>query len=171
MPVLLLIDFQEERRTKGSDYYLGAFEPKIQNAKLLLDHFHANNWPVVLTRHIELNSTSAFVEGTEKAEIISELKPADSDLILTKNKISPFYGTSLEQVLKELREIDVIVAGIMTNLCVRSAVSDLYDRDYKIKIVTDAFVSSSDEIDRFTFTDLKETRPEVELVSTKDLLS
>jgi nicotinamidase-related amidase len=47
--------------------------------------------------------------------------------VLTKNKISPFYNRDLERILKEMKPDDLVVAGIMTNLCVRSAVSDAYD--------------------------------------------
>jgi nicotinamidase-related amidase len=59
----------------------------------------------------------------------------------------------------------------MTNLCVRSAVSDAYDRDYHIKVVTDACVSDSTEVDRFTFKDLKKTRPEIDFVKARDVIA
>jgi len=94
---------------------------------------------------------------------------SESDRVLTKNKISPFYNTDLEEILKELTPDQLVVAGILTNLCVRSAVSDAYDRDYHIKVVTDACVSDSHETDKFTFKDLKKTRPEIELVKTKEI--
>jgi len=59
----------------------------------------------------------------------------------------------------------------MTNLCVRSAVSDAYDRGYRIRVVTDACVSDSADVDKFTFKDLKKTRPEVEFVKTKEVVT
>jgi nicotinamidase-related amidase len=170
-PTLLLIDFQEEWRNKNSKYYLGNFEAKIINASQLLDHFHRNNWPVVITRHVEPGSADAFAEGTQRSEVISDLKVAESDRTIKKNRISPFYKTDLEKILRDVNTDKLVVAGIMTNLCVRSAVSDAYDRDFRIQVVTDACESGSAETDEFTFKDLKETRPEIEFVTTKQALS
>jgi nicotinamidase-related amidase len=169
--VLLIIDFQAEWRDKGSEYYLGNFNSKVRNAALLVEYLHKMKLPVIFTRYIELGSTTAFAEGTKNAQLMSELKVDPSDRVLTKNKISPFYNTDLEKILKEVKTDELVIGGIMTNLCVRSAVSDAYDRDYKIKVVTDACVSDSNEVDKFTFRDLKKTRPEVEFVKTKNLIT
>ena len=57
----------------------------------------------------------------------------------------------------------------MTNLCVRSAVADAYDRDLKVTVVKDVCVSDSPSTDRFTFRDLKKTRPSLNLVDSKSL--
>jgi nicotinamidase-related amidase len=170
-PVLLIVDFQEEWRNKKSDYYLGDFKLKLRNASLLVDYFHRKKWPVIFTRHVEIGSATAFAEGTENTQIISDLMVDSSDRVLTKNKISPFYNTDLERILKEMKPDELVVAGIMTNLCVRSAVSDAYDRDYSITVVTDACVSESSRVDEFTFKDLKKTRPRVKFVKTKNFIS
>ena len=170
-PVLLLVDFQEEWRDKKSNYYLGEFKLKLRNAGLLLEHFHRRDWPVILTRHVEVGSKTAFSEGTKGTQIISDLKVNPSDHVLTKNKISPFYRTDLERILKEMQANELVIGGVMTNLCVRSAIADAYDRDYHIRIVTDACVSDSSKVDEFTFKDLKKTRPEVELIRTRDFIT
>jgi len=169
-PVLLLVDFQEEWRDRKSDYYLGQFKAQLHNAASLLEHFHKNNWPVIFTRHVEVGSTTAFAEGSKRAQITPELSAGLNDRVITKNKISPFYQTDLERMLKEVAADELVVGGIMTNLCVRSAVSDAYDRGYAIKVVTDTCVSDSAETNKFTFNDLKKTRPEVGFVKTKDLV-
>jgi len=168
---LLVIDFQEEWRDKNSNYYLGQFKSQLRNASKLVKHFHEKQWPVIFTRHVDVGSISAFADGTKSTEVLPELNVAVSDRVLTKNRISPFYKTDLENILMEQKPDELVVAGIMTNLCVRSAVSDAYDRDYHIKLVTDACVSDSAEVDRFTFKDLKKTRPEIDFVKTRDVIS
>jgi nicotinamidase-related amidase len=170
-PVLLAVDFQEEWRDKNSDYYLGRFKNQLHNASLLVEQFHRNGWPVIFTRHVEVGSTTVFAEGTKNAQITPELNAGPTDRVITKHRISPFYQTDLEKMLKELAADELVVGGIMTNLCVRSAVSDAYDRGYRIKVVTDACVSDSAETDKFTFKDLKKTRPEIEFVKTKELIA
>jgi nicotinamidase-related amidase len=170
-PALLIIDFQEEWRDKKSRYYLGQFKTQLRDASLLVDHFHVKRWPVIFTRHVEVGSTTAFAEATKNTQIVSELNVEPTDHVLTKNRISPFYNTDLEKILKELAPDEVVIGGIMTNVCVRSAVSDAYDRDYRIRVVTDACVSNSSEVDRFAFKDLKKTRPEIEFVKTKEVVA
>ena len=169
--VLLLIDFQEEWRNKKSKYYLGQFKTQLKNACRLVEHFHGQHWPVIFTRHVQIGSSGAFAEGSTNAQIVSELKVGSTDRVLTKNKISPFYNTVLDDVLKELAPDELVIGGIMTNLCVRSAVSDAYDRGYCINVVTDACVSDSPKVDRFTFVDLKKTRPSIKMTTTRDIVA
>ena len=166
----LIIDFQEEWRNKNSDYYLGDFSEKIANAKLLVEFCRAKNIPVIYTRHVTPGSTTAFVDGSSNIEIVQELAPTKHDKVIVKNKISPFYKTDLEKEITKHNATQIVIGGILTNLCVRSAVSDAYDRDLKIVLIKDACVSDSSEMDEFTFRDLKKTRPKIEILSTKEFL-
>jgi len=79
--------------------------------------------------------------------------------LITKYKISPFYRTTLQQELTGIKEI--VVAGILANLCVRSLVQDAYDRDFAITVIKDCCVSLDQETQDFTFKDLKATREEI----------
>ncbi len=65
---------------------------------------------------------------------------------------------------------ELIIGGIMTNLCVRSAVSDAYDRDFRLTVVKDACVSDSASTDRFTFKDIRATRPEVDILTAAQVV-
>lgn len=89
--------------------------------------------------------------------------------MITKHKISPFFKTDLDDYLMCKGIDEILVGGIMTNLCVRSAVSDAYDRDLRISLLKDICVSGSKKIDAFTFSDLKRTRPEVKIVGTNEV--
>ncbi len=84
-----------------------------------------------------------------------------------KNSISPFYKTGLELYLKKGKIGEAIVMGIMTNLCVRSTVSDAYGRGIGVTIIKDACVSDSEVTDRFTLQDIKKTRLEVNITYSK----
>lgn len=167
---LILIDFEEEWRNKKSDYYLGEFKNKIENAKRLLKTCRENGITIIFTRHIEPDPTPAFAKGTKNIEIINELKPLPNEKIVEKNKISPFYKTDLEKYLKKNKIDELIVGGIMTNLCVRSTISEAYDRDFKLILSKDTCVSDSVSTDKNTIKDLKNTRPEVEVLSTSEII-
>ncbi len=89
----------------------------------------------------------------------------DDDTIIIKNKINPFYNTSLEKELDGIKH--VIVCGILTNLCVRSFIQDAYDRDFKITVIKDCCAAHTSELQEFTFYDLAQTREEIDFIDLK----
>jgi len=89
-------------------------------------------------------------------------------VLITKNKISPFYKTNLDKVLRGINKI--VICGILTNLCVRSLVQDAYDRNFEIKVIKDCCVSFDDETQEFTFKDLKATREEIEFLNLDEFI-
>lgn len=164
---LILVDYQNEWIDKNSDYYVGDITEVIRNTNRLVGYCRNSGYKIIFTRHVEKES-DAFAEGTKNAEIISDLQRIDSDIVVTKYKISPFYQTNLGKELEGISEI--VVCGTLSNLCVRSLVQDAYDRDFEIKVIKDCCVSRSEEIQEFTFRDLKETREEVEFLDLDEFI-
>ncbi len=160
---LILVDFENEWLDRNSEYYAGDISSVIKRTNRLIDSCRKKGYKIIFTRHIEKDSEDAFAENSERVEIIKELHQESSDILITKYKTSPFYRTKLEKELKGIRKI--IVAGILTNLCVRSLVSDAYDRGFGITVIKDCCVSLDDDTQEFTFRDLKATREEIELVN------
>lgn len=163
MKALILVDFENEWIDEGSDYYVGDISGVLDKTNSVIDHCRNNEYKIIFVRHIEEGSDNAFADNTRNTEIIADLHKEDFDIVITKNKISAFYQTSLEEELKGVE--DVVVCGILTNLCVRSLVHDAYDRDYNITVVKDCCVSFDEQIQNFTFKDLKETREEIIFVN------
>jgi len=77
------------------------------------------------------------IEGTEGCQIASELAVEPSDIVLVKKRYSAFYGTSLDQILSDLRPDGLILAGINTHACIRMAAIDAYQRDWKVILAAD----------------------------------
>lgn len=167
---LILVDYQNEWRDRKSEYYLGNLRTCIAAAKRIAEEARRKGITVIYTRHIEPSPTKAFKRGSRNSEIVGELSPGRSDFVITKSRISPFYRTRLEALLKRRGIKSIAVAGIMTNLCVRSTVSDAYDRDMEVTLVRDACSSGSKKTDSFTFKDIKSTRPEVKIVSSTSFI-
>ena len=75
--------------------------------------------------------------GTEGAQVISELEPQDSDLVLPKRRFSAFWGTGLEKLLRE-RGVDTIaVTGVSTPFCVLTTALDGICHDFRVIILKD----------------------------------
>jgi nicotinamidase-related amidase len=64
----------------------------------------------------------------------------------------------------------VIVAWILTNLCVRSFIQDAYDREFAITVIKDCCVAHTLETQEFTFYDLAQTREEIEFTDLKEFV-
>ena len=162
---LILVDFENEWIDESSDYFVGDISDVIERVNRLIKHCRKNDYKIIFTRHVEEESDLAFAPDSSNTEIIFELDRRDSDVLITKNVISPFYRNSLDEELEGIDEI--VVAGILTNLCVRKTVEDAYDRDYDIKVIKDCCVAFDDETQVFTFNDLKNTRPEIDFIDSR----
>jgi len=165
---LILVDLENEWIDKDSEYFLGDISELINKTNKLVDYCREKEYKIIFTIHIEKDSESEFAEDSKNVEIIKELHKKDSDVLIKKNKISPFYKTNLEKELKGIEEI--IISGVLTNLCVRSLVQDAYDRDFGITIIKDCCTAFDDEIHEFTLKDLKSTREEIEILGLEEFM-
>ena len=165
---LLLIDFQNEWIDKNSEYFVGDISDTIKKTNKLIDYCRKQNYKTIFTHHVEPESTKEFAPKSSGVELIKSLKKQPKDTLITKNKISPFYKTDLDTELKGVTK--VVICGILTNLCVRSAVQDAYDRDLDITVIKDCCVSFDQKTQGFTFKDLKATREEINFINLKPFL-
>lgn len=162
---LVLIDFQQEWINPESEYYIGDIQEVIAKVNYLIDHCRTRGYKIIFTKHREIGSLEYFWPETQ---LIPTLKVEDTDTIIIKNKISPFYNTSLEKELDGIKQ--VIVCGILTNLCVRSFIQDAYDREFKITVIKDCCVAHTEEMQEFTFYDLAQTRDEIDFTDLKEFV-
>ncbi len=165
---LILIDWQNEWIDNNSDYYVGNIDGTVKKVNQLINYCRSEKHKIIFTQHIELDSEDAFKAGTKNVEIISVLPREPGDIVITKNKISPFYQTDMEKELAEIEQ--VIVAGILTNLCVRSFIEEAYDRDFEITVIKDCCIAFDKETQEFTLKDLKATREEIKFINLTNLL-
>lgn len=168
MKALILVDFENEWIDKSSDYFVGDISSVLERTNQLIDSCRKKGFKIIFTTHIEKDSDEAFAENSNNVNIISELNKKESDILIKKYKISPFYKTNLENELKGIKEI--VVAGILTNLCVRSLIQDAYDREFEIICIKDCCVSLDKKTQEFTFKDLKETREEINFLNLKEFI-
>jgi len=67
---------------------------------------------------------------TWDTDIVPELKPQDSDIVIYKTRFSGFYQTDLDATMRKFGIKYLIVAGVTTSICVESTVGDAMFRDY-----------------------------------------
>jgi nicotinamidase-related amidase len=77
------------------------------------------------------------IEGTEENDVVEELAPfLGGATLVQKRRYSAFHGTDLDRILREKRPDEVTVVGVCTDICVLHTVSDLRNRDYKVRVLS-----------------------------------
>lgn len=78
-----------------------------------------------------------FKLGTPGTEVHPALGQRDEDFDIVKHRVSPFYGTALEPILRANGIERLILCGVSTNGVVHSGARDGHDRDYECIILED----------------------------------
>ena len=76
--------------------------------------------------------------GSAGAEFVDALRPGPTDLVVAKVRVSAFYETQLDALLRWAGITSVVVTGIFTNVGVESTVRDAWDRFYDVTVAEDA---------------------------------
>jgi ureidoacrylate peracid hydrolase len=123
----------------------------IEPTRQLLDAARASRVPVVWTQHGYRDARDAgpFLQlrpflkdgglrlGTWGFELYDEFAPAEDDWLVEKSRLSAFFNTKLETVLRGLDADTVLVTGVLTNQCVAATSKDANFRDFKPIVVAD----------------------------------
>jgi nicotinamidase-related amidase len=78
-----------------------------------------------------------FKLGSWGTEVHSELKPEAADFDIVKHRVSPFYGTSLQPILRAHAVTDLVLCGVSTNGVVHTGAREAHDRDYACTVLED----------------------------------
>ena len=86
-----------------------------------------------------IKSSGAFKAGTTGAQNIPELAAFGDRITYVKGKVgfNAFSNTELDRVLQDRGIKDVLVAGMVTSLCIDSTGRAAYERGYSVKILSD----------------------------------
>lgn len=159
----------------------------IGRIKKLLAFARECNLPIIYTQHSikpdksnvefgEPRDVRICIIGTPGWKIISELKPQKGERIVRKDKYDAFVNTKLEKVLKNLKVDTVIIAGALTNNCIRATAEGAHHRGFKIIVVSDCCGATSynknktaEEIHELMLEDLKGRMYETEIMSFNKL--
>ncbi|XTZ14406.1 cysteine hydrolase family protein [Micromonospora echinospora] len=90
----------------------------------------------------------AFLGGTPQAQIIDELAPEPGDVLIHQVRLSGFFGTELDTVLRGRGMQTLLFTGVATNLAVTHTVFDAIDLGYRPVIVSDACTAATDQAHR-----------------------
>lgn len=176
---LLIIDMQRDfLEPKGFGEALGNDVSRLQAivpvVKQLLETFRAEQLPIFHTIEGHLPDLSdcpaskqkrgqsqlrigdigpmgrILVLGEAGNNIIPELEPLASEIVITKPGKGAFYHTNLESLLREQGITHLIITGVTTEVCVQTTMREANDRGFECLLVEDATESYFPEFKQST---------------------
>src|SRR3954447_2241663 len=134
---LLIIDIQRDYFPGGA-FPLVEPEAAAEAAGRALDHFRAEGEPIVHVRHIwDAPDAPFFKKGTAGTEIPPPVAPEGDETLITKDEPNAFLGTDLEQRLRADGIDELVVAGMMSSMCVDASVRAGADLGFGMTVIHD----------------------------------
>ena len=72
--------------------------------------------------------------GSPGMEIVSEVAPKAAELVIDKERISAFAGTTLDRWLRTNRVRTLLVTGVSTTYAIEGTARDAVDRGYRVLV-------------------------------------
>ena len=132
----------------------------IPNTSRLLNAFRQAGQEVIFTRHgallpdgrdlierrrrrdrdaqIATDQPAMWPSRSLEHQIVEQLAPLSTELVIDKNSSSPFNATGIDQLLRNLGIKSIVLAGLATDMCVETTARDAADRGYNVIVVADA---------------------------------
>lgn len=164
---LILIDFvneivDENGKLAGKGYpTFVKTHGVLENVNAAIAKARVKNIPIIFVRvgfssdYRELPELSPLFGTAKKfgalqldtwaTEIHESLNKTDADFLVTKHRVSAFYATSLEAILRTLKVETILLGGVATDVAIPSAAREAHDRDYRTIVLEDLCGAGSEE--------------------------
>lgn len=135
-PALILVDFVKAYFEPGAQLYMGLDSCLHSAARILIAARKAG----ILIIHTQVSFSEGGVDGgvffhkidalkhfvgnSPLGEIMPEVKPLSSEVVIIKQYASSFFGTTLASTLQASGVDTLIVTGVSTSGCVRATAVD-----------------------------------------------
>jgi len=154
---LIVIDMQNDFLSHDGWYAQAGVDiehmrASIEPTRRLVAAARAADVPIIWTRHGFRSGADAGVfanlrpflkdgglrQNTWGYEIYPEMDARPEDWYVDKNRLSGFYATNLDVIMRGLDTDTALIAGVLTNQCVKATAVDANYRDYKPIVVREA---------------------------------
>jgi ureidoacrylate peracid hydrolase len=131
----------------------GAMEA-VRHAAVAVGQARRAGIPVVFTRHVyrpgrpdegaslkrnspALANLDGLAATSWDAQVVDELGCGPDDLVVDKVRFDAFQWTSLEPLLRGLGVDELVICGVVTNICVETTVRSAFMRDFPVTLLAD----------------------------------
>ncbi|MDZ7263293.1 MAG: isochorismatase family protein [candidate division KSB1 bacterium] len=154
---LLIIDMQE--------YFRAIAAPILPAMISLIQCCRQAKLPIIYTRHAHRDPVSdggmlanwwseLIIDGTAAAKLLPEIAPQVNEQVILKHRYSAFFETDLQAILQQRQIRQLIIGGVMTNLCCETTAREAFVRDYEVIFLSDGTATSHQDYQRATLLNL-----------------
>ncbi|KAJ0086848.1 hypothetical protein Patl1_07544 [Pistacia atlantica] len=148
------------------NYFSSMAKPILDNVLTTIHLCRRASIPVFFTRHSHKSpadyamlgewwNNNLIYDGTIEAQLMPQIgRLAGVDEVIEKNAYSAFANTRLNERLVEMGVQEVIVSGVMTNLCCETTAREAFVRGFRVFFSTDATATSDPELHDATLKNL-----------------
>ena len=120
--------------------------------RVTMENVRRGVYPMLWPEHFRGDGNAIMTKDSVYFEFAEELQMAvrENDRVLIKDRYSAFHQTNLELILNQMQVDTLLVAGVLTNVCVESTIRDAYHRDLIPVLISDCTATFSSEMQRAT---------------------
>jgi len=140
---LLLIDIQNDYFPGGAMELVRSSEAGMQAGKLL-HAFRQKSRPVIHIQHISTRQGATFfLPNTKGADFHESVTPINDETVFQKNYPNSFRETPLLEHLRRQQITQLVIAGMMTQMCIDTTVRAAADLGFQCLLAHDACATKS----------------------------
>ncbi|QSO51681.1 cysteine hydrolase [Alicyclobacillus curvatus] len=158
-PALLVMDMQNGivSRMKDNPEMLRSVQKSVEAARkanvpvFFVRVAFSDGYPEVGSRNKAFSRIAQFGGMTvsdDATQIHESVRPMNGEVVITKYRVSAFAGSNLEVILRAQQIDTLILTGIATSGVVLSTLREAADKDFAIKVLSDACADADDEVHR-----------------------
>ncbi|KAK8519038.1 hypothetical protein V6N13_017713 [Hibiscus sabdariffa] len=137
-------------------------KPILSNAITTINLCRQASIPVFFIRHCHKSpadygmlgewwNNRVVSDGTVESELIPDIERLSKpDEVVEKNTYSAFENTRLQELLAERGVEEVIITGVMTNMCCETTARAAFVKGYRVFFSTDATATADPELHEAT---------------------
>jgi nicotinamidase-related amidase len=140
---LLFVDIQNDYFPGGAMELAGTAEAG-NRAGELLRAFRGKSLPVIHIQHISIRPGAAFfLPHTKGAQIHESVAPIEGETVFQKHFPNSFRETPLLEHLRQRQISRLVIAGMMTHMCIDTTVRAAADLGFQCLLAHDACATRS----------------------------
>jgi len=135
---LLIVDIQNDYFPGGRMELEGSDAASLRAAELLAA-FRERRLPVIHIQHVSLRAGATFfLPDTEGVKIHTNVAPLDHETLIHKHFPNSFRDTALLDHLRQTGIEELVIAGMMTHMCVDATTRAAADLGFRCSLAHDA---------------------------------
>ncbi|KAA3645786.1 MAG: isochorismatase family protein [Chloroflexi bacterium] len=149
---LFVLDMQNYFFNSQSHAFVPSGPAIVPGVTTLIEAFYAKGQPVIFTQHINTKDDAGMMkywwrdlltEDHPDVNLIPQLNTS-SGLLVQKTQYDAFYGTELDEILRQKDISQVVVCGVMSHLCCETTARAAFVRDFEVYFTVDGTATYSE---------------------------